>query len=223
MYQKKNKLPHNKKAALLKLSLSVRYNMALTKYRGLFFILLFLLLTSCSSEKLTQQQKFVAYTNALHRTENLSKKDLQSDPEFVASIMERISNYYGDLTVENVERFTNQVYAENSFLCDTLHIANGADEIQDYFTITAGRVNTMRVRILDYSASGKEIYARWTMTISAENLADGAPVTTYGMSHFRLNQEGKVILHQDFWDASAGFFELLPGFEEVIQRLRGNM
>ena len=137
--------------------------------------------------------------------------------------MERISNYYDDVTVENVERFTKQVYAENSFLCDTLHIANGAYEIQDYFTITVERVNTMRVRILYYSASGKEIYARWTMTISAEVLADGAPVTTYGVSHFRLNQEGKVILHQDFWDASAGFFELLPGLEEVIQRLRGNM
>jgi len=59
------------------------------------------------------------------------------------------------------------------------------------------------------------------MTIAVQELAGGEPVTTYGMSHFRFDAEGKVILHQDFWDASAGFFEQLTGLETIIPRIRG--
>jgi hypothetical protein len=81
----------------------------------------------------------------------------------------------------------------------------------------------MRVTILDYTTNGREVYARWSMTIAADELADGAPVTTFGISHFRFNPAGQVILHQDFWDASAGFFERLPGIGWSIPRIRGRM
>ncbi len=106
---------------------------------------------------------------------------------------------------------TRKVCAINAYLCDTLCVARGADEIETYFLKTTSRVNTMTMSILGYSPSGNGGYSRWTLTISAEELSGGRSVATYGMSHFQFDWEVKVFLQQDFRDACAGFFCFCPG------------
>ncbi len=179
--------------------------------------------SGCSMEKLTHQQKRDAYRQALEATEETAYGGWNGEPERLSAALDRLQQYYSDVTIQNVRSMTSEVYAEDAFLCDTLHVANGADEIERYFITTAQRVKNMEVSIFDYSSTGKEIYARWSMTIQSDELAGGQPVTSYGMSHFRLNRQGKVVLHQDFWDASAGFFEHLPGIGGALQRIRGRL
>jgi len=182
-----------------------------------------LALTACGGPTLTRQDMVSAYQEALVSTASRARGDWHSDPEALDEAIDRIQAYYHDMDSLSVERMTDEIYAADAFLCDTLHIARGSDEIKAYFLKTVSRVNTLTVNILDHSSSGGEVYTRWTMSISADKLADGRLVTTYGVSHFRFDREGKVILHQDFWDASTGFFELLPGFGRFIPRVRGRL
>jgi hypothetical protein len=46
---------------------------------------------------------------------------------------------------------------------------------------------------------------------------------TIGMTHLRFDSEGKVVLHQDFWDSTRGIFEHVPvmgaGIRLVKKRL----
>lgn len=185
--------------------------------------ILMLFATGCSMDKLTHQQKRDAYRQALETTEETAYDGWDRETERLSAAIDRLQQYYSDVTIENVQSMTAEVYSENAFLCDTLHVANGADEIEKYFITTAQRVKKMEVDIFDYSSTGKEVYARWSMTIQSDELAGGQPVTSYGISHFRFNRQGKVVLHQDFWDASAGFFEHLPGLGGAIQRIRGSL
>jgi hypothetical protein len=177
----------------------------------------------CGGERLTGRELHDAYQEALVDTEDQARADWDNDSEALAAAIGRLQTYYEEVTVERVASLTRQVYAEQAYLCDTLHVARGAAAIEAYFRQTAERVTRMGVTILDYSTTGREVYTRWSMTIAAEELADGEPMTTYGMSHFRFDRDGKVILHQDFWDASAGFFEHLPGLATVIPRIRGSL
>jgi hypothetical protein len=181
------------------------------------------MLTACGEARLTQSQLTQAYQDALATTRDEARSDWQTDPDGLMAAINRLQDYYSEVTRPRVQTLTAAVYAPDAYLCDTLHIARGSAAIEAYFVKTAERVDSMRVKILDYTTNGREIYARWSMTIAADELADGAPVTTFGISHFRFNSEGQVILHQDFWDASAGFFELLPGIGWSIPRIRGRL
>jgi len=184
---------------------------------------LILTLTACGGNRLTQADLHRAYQEALTATESRARSDWATEPDALSAAMNRLREYYRKITTDSVQRLTRQVYAEDAFMCDTLHIARGAAEIEAYFLKSAERAESIAVSILDYTATGREVYTRWTMTITAKKLAGGRPVTTFGMSHFRLNPEGRVILHQDFWDASAGLFEQVPGLGGIIPRIRGGM
>lgn len=164
----------------------------------LLSVCLLLMTVACGGNRLTRQELYEAYQQALASTEPGARSDWRSGPESLASAIARLQEYYREVTRPSVERLTQRVYAKDAYLCDTLHIARGADEIEAYFLKTADRVNSMRVTILDHSASGRDVYTRWAMTIEAEELADGRPVTSYGISHFRFDENGQVILHQDF-------------------------
>jgi hypothetical protein len=179
--------------------------------------------TACGGGRLTQQELYRAYQQALASTETTARSDWHAHPDALAAAIERPKRYFREVTRTNVERLTKLTYAQDAFLCDTLHIALGADEIEAYFLQTADRVNALSVTFLDFSASGREVFARWTMSMRVDGLAGGRPVTSYGISHFRFDREGKILLHQDFWDAGGAFFEQLPGLKWIIPRVRGGL
>lgn len=191
--------------------------------RAILAVSLLLTTAACGGQRLTQEDLQHAYQEALAATESNARADWQADPEGLIRAVAGLQEYFREITRPRVKRLTVEVYAADAYMCDTLHIARGVDQIEAYFLKTADRVKTMRVTILDHSAAGREVYTRWSMTIAADALAGGRPITTYGASHFRFDAEGKVILHQDFWDASAGFFEGLPLLKWIIPRIRGGL
>ena len=179
--------------------------------------------TACGGGRMTQQEMHRAYQQALASTETTARSDWQANPDALAAAVEKPKRYFREMTGTNVERLTKLTYAQDAFLCDTLHIALGADEIEAYFLKTADRANALSVTFLDFSTTGREVFARWTMTMRADGLAGDQPVTSYGISHFRFDREGKILLHQDFWDAGGAFFEQLPGLKWIIPRVRGGL
>jgi hypothetical protein len=192
-------------------------------FHWLLPLCLLAVMTACGGGQLTQQEMHRAYQQALAQTETTARSDWQAHPDALAAAVEMPKRYFQEMTRTSVERLTKLTYAQNAFLCDTLHIALGADEIEAYFLKTADRVNALSVTFLDFSAAGREVFARWTMSMRVDGLAGGRPVTSYGISHFRFDQEGRILLHQDFWDAGGAFFEQLPGLKWVIPRVRGGL
>jgi hypothetical protein len=58
------------------------------------------------------------------------------------------------------------------------------------------------------------------MVFSAPKLNGGKPVESVGMSHIRLNPEGKVVIHQDFWDSGTNIYGQIPALGGVIETIR---
>jgi SnoaL-like domain len=112
--------------------------------------------------------------------------------------------------VKYVRENTLKVYAGDAYLDDTLVVHRGAAEIEAYFVKTSQTMTSYHVSIDDVARSGNDYYVRWTMVFSAPALSGGKPVHSIGISQVRLNREGQVEFHQDFWDSGKNFFAHLP-------------
>lgn len=119
-----------------------------------------------------------------------------------------------------VRENTAKVYAPDAYLNDTLVTHHGPDEIMEYFLMTADTMTSYEVTVDDTASSGNEHYIRWTMVFSAPKLNGGEPVRSVGMSHIRLNSEGQVTLHQDFWDSGTNIYGQLPVLGGAIESIR---
>lgn len=118
-----------------------------------------------------------------------------------------------------LRRHVRETYAPDAFLNDTLATHRGAAEIEAYFLKTSAAMTSYTVKIDDVARSGPDFYIRWTMTFAAKPLAKGTPVHSTGISQVRFNEDGKVAVHQDFWD-SANFFGHAPLSGPAIEFIR---
>lgn len=132
-------------------------------------------------------------------------------------------NYFRDMKIASIETDTALVYAPNGALYDNFGIIEGADAIRDYFKHSLTSADALRVEFLQTSRSGVDYYVRWRMTIVAPALNDGEPMVSYGVSQFRFDNQGRILLHRDFWDAGTGFYEFLPGVKRLLRTIRAKL
>lgn len=115
---------------------------------------------------------------------------------------------------------TSKVYSVDAFLDDTLVTHRGSAEIEAYFIETSKLMTRYELTINDVAKSGDDYYIRWTMVFAAPALSGGKAVHSVGISQVRFDQEGKVAVHQDFWDSGKNFFAHLPGAGGIIGYIR---
>lgn len=124
---------------------------------------------------------------------------------------ENFTNYLKNVGNQDYIRAnTAKVYAPNAFLNDTLATHYGPEEIEAYFVKTADVMTMFELTIDDVARSGQDHYFRWTMIFAAPAMAKGEPIHSIGVSQVRFNEQGQVVMHQDFWDAAGNFFDKIP-------------
>jgi hypothetical protein len=138
-------------------------------------------------------------------------------------VLEGLSRYFASMTSESVAAQTRLVYAQNAYLNDNLAFIEGAEAIEAYFGEAVVRADEIRLEFLDVSRSSGDYYIRWRMAITSERLNGGAPMVSFGVTHFRFDSAGRVLIHKDFWDAGTGLYEYLPGIGGLIRSLRGRL
>jgi len=133
----------------------------------------------------------------------------------------RFGELYGDLSEENVATKVREVYAPEAWFNDTLATKEGIEAIEAYLLRTARDTKEVRATIEDVAVSGSDCYVRWTMVIRTPNMARGQPITTIGMTQLRFDRQGRIILHQDFWDPGAGIYQQLPILGRAVRFVNG--
>lgn len=159
------------------------------------------------------QAKSRANTKASSLTPGEAEKALKRTTDFLSNIGSE----------EYIEREIANVYAEDAYLNDTLKSLTNREQIKTHFVKTSKTMINYSLEIEDIASTDKGYYLRWTMKFSAPKLAKGEEIISIGMSHIIFDKNGKVLLHQDFWDSSTGLFEHVPfvggGIRLVKKRL----
>jgi len=145
-----------------------------------------------------------------------------ASPEEQAALA-RLESYFASMTPASVRDQTAVVYAPDAWLYDNLAIVSGADAIEKYFTGSVADTRALSVEFLQVIHDGPDYFVRWRMSVEAEALNDGQPMVSYGMTQFRFDGQGRVLVHRDFWDAATGLYEYLPGFGGILRSLRSRL
>ncbi len=143
-------------------------------------------------------------------------------PEEVAAL-EGFSDLFSAFTPEAMRGKVRRVYAGDVYFNDTLKEIRGIDALEAYLVESAEAVEVGRVEIRDVARSGGNYYVRWVMELQFKKMRRGQMTRSIGISHLRFNAAGKVVYHQDYWDAAGGLFEHIPVVGWMIRTIKGRL
>ena len=150
-----------------------------------------------------------AYLQALSATDagnaSLVEKGSDTESRAIRQFIDLLVHFEADQLKEGV----SGLYAEDAFFRDTFTELNQAREIEDYLVRSARAVDQCVFDVHDVAENNGNYYFRWTMSLRLDRYKDQPADLSVGMSHIRFNQDGKVIFHQDYWDA-ANIHEKFP-------------
>ena len=148
---------------------------------------------------------------------------LEEGSEEERRAIERFQSLLSDFKAPDFSERIPEVYADELFFNDTIKTLYGAEDLQAYLTETAEAIDKGTVEFLDVVTSNGNYYFRWQMTIRFKKLARGEEKRSVGMSHIRFDADGKVVLHQDFWDSTAGLFEHVPALGWMLRSVKSRL
>ena len=124
----------------------------------------------------------------------------------------------GDETLD-IRATIESVYAPSLYFSDTLLTTERRSDILSHFERMRGSEIVVEIDVLDQRIKGADLYLVWAMRATFK--PGSAPVTsqTIGVSHLRFNADGEVVLQQDFWDSTAGFYSHLPILGRIIRAI----
>jgi hypothetical protein len=157
---------------------------------------------------------FVAdYHTAMNERPGVALENNERGLEWAGKFIE----LYSDLSPASVEARVKETYAANVWFNDTIATKVGISAVAAYLLRTAQDTPEVRATIDDVAVSGSDCYVRWTMHVRTPNLAGGKPIVTSGISQLRFDREGRIILHQDYWNPAAGIYQHLPVIGLVLR------
>ncbi len=127
---------------------------------------------------------------------------------------------FEDLTAEDVGDRMRETYADRFFFNDTLHTFDSPDDLVDYMTRTGEALASSHVEIHHVVRDGADVYVRWTMEFKTRAVGRDVHSKSIGMTHLRFDEQGRVVLHQDFWDSGHALYAHLPGVGFAVRRAR---
>ncbi len=137
----------------------------------------------------------------------------------------KIKYVFDNLRADNIVILDN-FYAKDTTFIDPLGTHKGIQSVKDYYKNLYQNVKSIKFTYKDLVTNGNTHVLLWTMTLSAEGLNGGTPITLEGNSYIVFNDSGLVSYHRDYFDMGEFIYEHIPvmgwTIKQVKKRLRGN-
>jgi limonene-1,2-epoxide hydrolase len=180
-----------------------------------------LVLGGCATGARNDRHAMETYYQALQDTAPCEYETLQPGSEEERSAIERFVALYTTYSEDNIRRHVRDLYAPNAYYRDSFTEMQGVDNIAAYLIEGTHMMYDLTFDLRDVAVHEGNYYLRWITRFSLKQKKDKI-IHLPGMSHVRFNQDGKIIFHQDFWDAGI-IYERLPIIGFVIRWLKEGM
>ena len=162
------------------------------------------------------------YIQALESTDGAA---VHLDEPLRKETLARIYAFFSKMTVEKVHALAGSIYAPGAYLNDSLKVVVGAEAIEAYFASAVASAREIHFDFADVAVSieAPDYYMRWQMTLEKRAVNHGVPIRIPGVSHFRFDARGRVLVHRDFWNTGSGFYEHLPLLGWLIRSVRNRI
>lgn len=162
------------------------------------------------------------YLETLHSIEESGRGAAPGSPEEDAGVS-GFQNLFSDFNAERIRELAPRVYADEVYFNDTLKEIRGIEALVPYLAESAEATESCRAEVQDVSRHDGNCYLRWIMEIRFKRLRKGELTRSIGMSHLRVDADGRILLHQDYWDSSSGLFEHVPVLGYGIRKIKARL
>lgn len=133
----------------------------------------------------------------------------------------RFAQFFSSFAPDRVDRLVPQTYADDVYFNDTLKAVEGRAALSHYLRDSAEAVEECRVEIHETTRTANDEHlVRWSMMIRFRKFRRGVDTWTVGMSHLRFDADGRVVYHQDYWNAADGLFQHIPVLGTLINAIK---
>jgi hypothetical protein len=160
------------------------------------------------------------------RTAEAYHEALESIPGHATAIDQGVASFrhtFGNLGHADLAKRVGELYAERFYFNDTIHIARERAELVEYMARTGEQLEESRVLIHRVIRDGADVYLRWEMTFTSRAIGKRVESHSIGMTHLRFNENGQIVLHQDFWDSGSALYAHLPVVGFFVRRAQAAM
>ncbi len=186
--------------------------------KWLLFVTVIPVLAGCASVSMKPETGLADYNQALRELQTRPTVAPGSAAEREA--IDRFKAFFADITETSVRAKVRTTYTDDTFFNDTLKTVRGNAALEEYFLETAKNTRHVRAEVQDVAVSDGNYYIRWEMDVEFAMFRRGKPVRTIGITHVRFAEDGRIALHQDFWDSAAGFYEHVPVLGSGIRLIK---
>lgn len=151
------------------------------------------------------------YKEALKRTAPETGCLAESDSAAERDALSRYESLFARFSAEQLRDRVRELYAGDAFFRDSFVEIEGAEAIEEYLVRSAQAVDECALVFDDVVHQNGNHYLRWSMTLRLARYKDEPPDISVGMTHLRINREGRIVFHQDFWDTMSDDGEMVPG------------
>lgn len=137
--------------------------------------------------------------------------DRERDPRLT-----RLAAYYESLSPAALERL-GELYAPSARFIDPFNDVSGLGPLRRVFEHMFETLDTPRFVVVDAQAGERSGFLLWTFHFRRGN---GREQQILGATHLRFDDEGRVLLHHDHWDAAGQLYETLPLLGPLLRWLR---
>jgi hypothetical protein len=168
------------------------------------------LLSGCSAQEPADYAP--RYVAALERYTGVMDVD--------AAAIERFLAFFAKSGAD-AEADARGVYAESLYFSDTLLTSEDHERVVTHLARMHIGTGVLQVEPLGRVINGADVYLIWRMRATFKPLLHEVNSDTLGISHLRFDADGRVVLHQDFWDGAAGFYQHIPLLGGAIRAVGG--
>jgi len=139
-------------------------------------------------------------------------------------IIERFKTFNSDFSSNNIALHTKDIYAADVWFRDPFKEIHGEPEFEAYLLRGSTGVAQYSMEWSDVASHDGDYYFRWVMTLKLKRDGKNDPPTlNNGVSHVRFGADGKVIFHEDYFDAATFLYEKIPVIGGGIRFIKNRM
>ena len=133
--------------------------------------------------------------------------------------LDALIQFYNDFSPTSVARFP-EFYSADAWFKDPFNEVRGISAIQHIFTHMFGQVAEPRFVVTEQVIDTNGAMLVWEFFFRMKLWRGGETQVIRGISHLKLDAEGKVFYHRDYWDAAEELYEKLPLIGSVFRLFR---
>lgn len=133
--------------------------------------------------------------------------------------VQRIVDFFESLQPASV-RSMDLLYSESAYFKDPFNEVRGLPQIQQIFDHMYVALHQPHFVITETVTQGHLSFIVWEFRFRFKRFDRETPQVVRGCSHLRLQPDGRIVYHRDYWDAAEELYEKLPIVSHLMRWLK---